>query len=921
MVRGFAWGILATLVVGSALGATLILAPTPAQAPIKIWEAYARGYATITQVDITYEHAGIVVTLPVGYQVSISSASPTDVVVDEPGMLMSPSPAQFAVDPSNPTTQDGALTTETIPKGGSLTFSYADEWIQGYLPAPPWWCTEQYQYTQAGVSIVLGGEVLPTGIQDIIATPYHDSELKNTQADVWNYMKTHPTIVVGKTPLWKEIPQTAGQIVSVAVTATNIAVRDDNDGIDGTVDAHGATVTDTIPVGWTVVPGSYSITPTSVTDNPDGTKTVAWVVDIPAADVTGRAGADFSKPTPYHGLKFRYQMESPHLGAGRMELPRATVDTNGDEAIDAHSAIPVLDVTHVNTAPTAALGGPYTGVEGTPITFDASASTDLDGDTLQYRWDFQSDGTWDTGWDASPISPPLTFGDDTTGTVTMEVSDGELTASATAAYAIANAPPQILSVSITGANEGSPATITVTFSDPGWLDTHTAFLDWGTGEMDTFAVAASHDPPAAVGTFTVTHTYGDDFTYAGTLVIVDDDGGSVIQDLSVPVGNVAPAVASTEVELFVQAQVCLRVAGNSWNTVRMDFYQDTVLLASTSITRVPGSPNDQVQCVVVDIDLLTSHTYTANVTFEPKAGAKKGANSVWVLVAPMKTPTTPGHSLLTFHHVFHVGDPTKYVWTKPMSGLAAKLIGGCGCGGDDDHEHDGDKCDDEHGNHDGEHEHDDCGDDHQDDCIDSDNGCGGDDGGCSVGDDACGRGDQTCGSQDGCSSGGVAQCGVSSDGCGGDDHRKSGSDDGSARNGGETDHGKDGGGRCGDTDNRCKDDDDHDHEHDDECGEDHEHDDGDCGGGVQIHFRATATDPGTDDLTFTWTFGDGTSENHTYFNNGVSPDPRPSSPGHRPVVVTDSVLHSLRQPCGKQVTLTVADDDGGVTTIVLTIRP
>ena len=70
MVQGFAWGVVAALVIGSVLGASLFLAPSPTQAPMKIWEAYARGYATITQVDITYEHAGVVVTLPVGYKVA-----------------------------------------------------------------------------------------------------------------------------------------------------------------------------------------------------------------------------------------------------------------------------------------------------------------------------------------------------------------------------------------------------------------------------------------------------------------------------------------------------------------------------------------------------------------------------------------------------------------------------------------------------------------------------------------------------------------------------------------------------------------------------------------------------------------------------------------------------------------------------------
>ena len=919
MVRGFAWGVLATLVIGSALGAALFLPPAPAAAPMKIWEAYARGYVTITQVDITYEHGGDPVTLPVGYRVSVSSSAPSSVVIDEPGMLMSPSPAQFGVDPDEPTTQDGALTTATIQKGSSLVFTYADEWIQGYLPAPPWWCTEQYQFTQAGVGIVLGGEVLPFAVQVIIAAPYHDSDSANSQNDVWNYFKTHPTIVVGKVPLWKEIPQTAGQIVSVAVSATNIAVRDDNDGVDGDVDAKGAVVTDTIPAGWSVVPGSYSVPPTSVSDNPDGSKLVTWVVDIAAADVTGRGPGDFDEPTPYKGIKLRYQMESPKLPAGRLDLPRAEVDTDADETVDAHSAIPVLDVLKVNNAPTAALGGPYAGLEGTPISFDAGASTDPDGDALEYRWDFESDGTWDTTYGPSPVSPPLTFGDNGVGTVTVEASDGELTSLATAAFAIVNVAPQILSLSISDADEGSPSTITVTFSDPGWLDTQTAFLDWGTGEMDTVAVAGSHDPPASTGTLTITHTYGDDFTYAGVLALVDDDGGSVVQDLSVPVANVAPTVASTDLDLFVEADVCLRVAGKSWNTVRMDLFEDNVLVGSVSVIRSQGSPNEQARCVSIEVDLLASHTYRADVTFEPLAGAKKGSNPVWVLVVPTGAKINPGHSVWKAHHVFHVGDPSTYTWSVTLTDVAAKLLGGCGCDDEDDDHDDDDECDD---GKDDDSDDDGCGDDDErdDDCDDD---RGDDD------DRECpGSGDERGHDRD-------DDCGSATDGCGDRDSEDSSVDGGlwvcsrsdDVRDPDDEDS-------CGDSEDGCDDGDDdcsdshegRDDDDDEECGEEHEHDDeeeqedDDCGG-VQVHLRVTATDPGTDDLVFTWTFSDGAVEVHTFFNNGVSPDGRPSSLGVRPVVVTDSVVHSLSKPCGKQITLSVADDDGGVTTVVLTILP
>lgn len=77
--------------------------------------------------------------------------------------------------------------------------------------------------------------------------------------------------------------------------------------------------------------------------------------------------------------------------------------------------------------------------------------------------------------------------------------------------------------------------------------------------------------------------------------------------------------------------------------------------------------------------------------------------------------------------------------------------------------------------------------------------------------------------------------------------------------------------------------------------------------GSELPSAADGTDPGSDDLTFSWSTG----QIATYFNDGVGPDPFLSPHGTFPFAASDDIDAAYAAPGVQTLVVTLSDDDGG----------
>ncbi len=167
-----------------------------------------------------------------------------------------------------------------------------------------------------------------------------------------------------------------------------------------------------------------------------------------------------------------------------------------------------------NSPPTADAGDDKSGKVNEDISFDGSASTDPDGDTLSYHWDFDGDGIWDDH------NKTTTHAFEQVGTyyiaLMVEDTSGANDTDNMTVTIVENLPPTAL---ITIIDAGDPPLVNVnttidfdasSSSDP---DDETLYYSWdfnGDGEEDSQSSDPSHkytEPGVYTVTLTVTDPY------------------------------------------------------------------------------------------------------------------------------------------------------------------------------------------------------------------------------------------------------------------------------------------------------------------------------------------------------------------------------------------------------------------------------
>jgi PKD repeat protein len=162
-----------------------------------------------------------------------------------------------------------------------------------------------------------------------------------------------------------------------------------------------------------------------------------------------------------------------------------------------------------NVPPSANAGGPYEGVEGTPITFDGTGSSSVCGfDNLTLEWKLSDGGVAYGAQPQHTFEAPGVY----SGVLTVTDADGNV-ATRTFSVTVANLPPVAKAGPSMSSEWGVPVTLNGSAVDPGTAEQPFLNYQWEFGDGS----------PSASGGASVTHTYALPGTYTATLTSCDPE--------------------------------------------------------------------------------------------------------------------------------------------------------------------------------------------------------------------------------------------------------------------------------------------------------------------------------------------------------------------------------------------------------------
>ena len=249
----------------------------------------------------------------------------------------------------------------------------------------------------------------------------------------------------------------------------------------------------------------------------------------------------------------------------------------------------------VNNPATIVSGGPYRGLEGSAIAFDASATFDQDGDALRFDWDF-GDGSSGTG---AAVSHAYDNNGQFTALLTVTDERGAVS-TASLSVAIDNAPPSASFGAPESVVEGSTYELMVSgATDPSPGDAEAGFsyaFDCGDG-AGYGAVGAA--------TSVVCATTDDGQRSAGVRV-VDRDSGESEYLASIRIENAAPeltVLSAPSSTLSLGDAASLRVAYSDRGTT------------DTHVTSINWGDGTTTTELAADGITSASYTYAASGTY------------------------------------------------------------------------------------------------------------------------------------------------------------------------------------------------------------------------------------------------------------------------------------------------------------------